>query len=101
RELDLARAKVIDLELRASTVPASRASLADDSGSSDLAALEARAAGALLQSEEALINQLALTDESLRAVVGVMDDLEQTLNEALLWFPSHAPVSMEWVRRMP
>src|SRR5690606_29807655 len=75
--------------------------LADDSALAALAELRARVATTLEQGEDTLIEQLQLTDERLRAVIAVMDSLEQVLSETLLWWPSHVPVSAEWAMRAP
>src|SRR5690606_4101797 len=48
-----------------------------------------------------LVDQIEQTDERLRAVVELIDGLDQTLTETLLWWPSHEPVGLEWVKRAP
>jgi potassium-dependent mechanosensitive channel len=100
RELAQSQLRIIGLrELLPATTAA--ATLADDSAMAALAELKARVADTLEQGEDTLIEQLQLTDERLRAVIDVMDSLEQILSETLLWWPSHVPVSTEWTLRAP
>src|SRR5690606_34630012 len=80
---------------------ASAATLADDSALAALNELKARVADTLEQGEDTLIEQLQLTDARLRAVIDVVDSLEQILSETLLWWPSHVQVDIDWARRAP
>src|SRR5690606_27852679 len=102
REIAQARLRAIPLReaVRAApVVPA--AAVAENQGRATLRDLERRVAEAQAQGEETLIEQLRQTETRLRAVVGLADELERILREALLWWPSHVPVSAEWVERVP
>jgi potassium-dependent mechanosensitive channel len=102
-EQELAQSQLRSISLREalplSLVPTLR--LADDSGEGQLGDLQRRVTETLLQSEEALSEQLRQTENRVRAVVALIDELERILRETLLWWPSHVPVSVEWALQGP
>lgn len=102
REIAQARLRAIPLReaVRVATT-APTASVAENQGSATLRDLERRVLEAQVQGEETLIEQLRQTETQLRAVVALMDELEHILRETLLWWPSHVPISAEWVRQVP
>ncbi|HEX6992542.1 MAG TPA: mechanosensitive ion channel domain-containing protein [Gammaproteobacteria bacterium] len=101
RELDQSRLRIIGYRELAPTGSAAGAALAEDEALASLRELERRVADALLQGEAKLIEELEETDRLLREVGGTVDELERILSEALLWWPSHVPVSVEWAARAP
>ena len=52
-----------------------------------------------IQSEDQLTEQLRQNEYRLRQVAELITSLDQTLSETLLWWPSHSPVSLEWLSR--
>ena len=100
RELDQSRIRIIGY--RELLPPAGAGSvLPDDEALTALRDLQRRVADTLLQGEGKLIDELEETDRLLRDVSGVIGELERTLGEALLWWPSHVPVSTDWAMRAP
>lgn len=56
---------------------------------------------AQLLSEQQLSEQLRQNEERLRALNKVIDQLDQTLRESLLWWPSHSSISLTWLKSVP
>jgi len=72
--------------------PAARAALRE---------LHRETLNAELQAEETRTEQLRQADLRLRAVVDLAAELDRILQEALLWWPSHSPVGVAWLERVP
>src|SRR5690606_9141682 len=101
RELDQSRLRIIGYRELVPPAASASPSVADDEALAALRDLERRVADALLQGEGKLIEELEETDRVLRDVSGTIDELDRILNEALLWWPSHVPVSLDWAMRAP
>ncbi|KAA0875491.1 mechanosensitive ion channel domain-containing protein [Nitrincola tapanii] len=56
---------------------------------------------AQLASEEQLTELLRQNEVRLRSVSDLARRLDQTLNESLLWWPSHSPISLSWLAQVP
>ncbi|SEQ01855.1 potassium efflux system protein [Ectothiorhodospira magna] len=101
RELAQSRLRAITLREQLSTPIAPAALNGDDLGLGELRRLREQALTIQLHAEEALADQLRQTDLRLRAVVVLVDELDQILRETLLWWPSHVPVGGDWMARIP
>ena len=100
RELDQSRVRIIGHRELIPTAPAG-VELAEDEASTAMRDLQRRVADTLLQGEGKLIEELEETDRLLRDVSGVVDELDRILGEALLWWPSHVHVSLDWIKSAP
>lgn len=100
QEIAQSRLRVIGLrEATHAAVPV--LGIGEDEGQTMLRDLQSRVAEAQVQAEETLIEQLRLTETQLHAAIALIDELERILRETLLWWPSHAPVGVDWVLRAP
>ncbi len=52
-----------------------------------------------VQSEEQLTEQLRQNEYRVRQIAELKDSLDQILSETLLWWPSHSPASLAWLKR--
>lgn len=99
QELSQTRLRIISLRDQARAVAAD-----SEADASDLVALEtlqAETREILLQVEQGLADQLRQTEVQLRAVVALVDELEQVLRETLIWWPSHRPLNQDWLMSIP
>ncbi|WP_081694131.1 mechanosensitive ion channel domain-containing protein [Thioalkalivibrio sp. ALE19] len=101
RELAQSQLRTISLRERLAAVPADAVAEWEPPACAMLRALRRQALTVALQTEEARTRQLRLVDLRLRAVVALSEELDRTLSEALLWWPSHSPVGFAWLERMP
>ncbi|MFO8152829.1 mechanosensitive ion channel domain-containing protein [Thioalkalivibrio sp.] len=102
-ERELAQSRLRDITLRDElrTLPPAPAGLAEDRAAAELRRLQDTVIGMQLQADEMLTEQLQLTEARLRAAVLQIEELSQLLREALLWWPSHSSVGVEWSMRLP
>lgn len=100
RELSQSRLRDITLREQMRSTPEPFPSGSDDSAQEEIERLQYETIRALVQSEESLTDQLAQTEVQLRAVVALVEELDQILRETLIWWPSHVPVGLEWSKRI-
>ncbi|HEX7080945.1 MAG TPA: mechanosensitive ion channel domain-containing protein [Gammaproteobacteria bacterium] len=102
RELAQSRLRAISLrESQRENRSASAGGGTVDAGAAELRRIREQVTGALLEGEESLAEQLQQNEARLRAVVALVDELDLLLRETLLWWPSHEPISAEWLMRVP
>jgi potassium efflux system protein len=75
--------------------------VAADPPRASLRAVQQKVADALVRTEDSLSDQLRQTEVPLRSVAMLVEQLDQILSETLLWWPSHPPVSLDWLRHVP
>lgn len=101
QEIAQSRLRAIALRESVRALPEPSGSVLDDGGAAALRDLERRVVDAQLQGEETLIEQLRGAESRLRAVIERADELGRILRETLLWWPSHVPISAEWLQQVP
>lgn len=101
RELAQSQLRTISLRERLAALPADPVAEWEPAARAALRELRRQALNAELHAEEARTEQLRQADLRLRAVVDLVADLDRTLREALLWWPSHSPVGLAWLERVP
>lgn len=101
RELAQSRLRAITLREHLSVQPGAPTLNGDDLGQAELRRLQEQTLTIQLHAEENLADQLRQTDLRLRAVVALVDELDQILRETLLWWPSHVAVGTDWIARIP
>ncbi|MBS0002691.1 MAG: mechanosensitive ion channel, partial [Thioalkalivibrio sp.] len=102
-ERELAQSRLRDITLRDElrTLPPAPAGFAEDRAAAELRRLQGEVIEMQLQADAMLTEQLQLTEVRLRSAVLQIEELSQLLREALLWWPSHPPVGVEWSMRLP
>ncbi|WP_018144306.1 mechanosensitive ion channel domain-containing protein [Thioalkalivibrio sp. AKL6] len=101
RELARSQLRTISLRERLAAIPDAREMEWEAPVRSTLRDLRRQALNVELHTEEARTEQLRQTDLRLRSVLELVEELDRTLSEALLWWPSHSPVGGEWLERLP
>ncbi|MCB1669719.1 MAG: mechanosensitive ion channel [Gammaproteobacteria bacterium] len=101
RELSQARLRNITLREQLGLLPEPVEFVISEAPETDLQRLRYDTLNALVTASQTLTDQLRQTEVQLRAMLAVVDQLNQILTETLLWWPSHRPVSLEWVRHVP
>ncbi|WP_018950016.1 mechanosensitive ion channel domain-containing protein [Thioalkalivibrio sp. ALMg11] len=101
RELAQSQLRTISLRERLAALPADPVAEWEPPARAALRELRRQTLNAELQSEEARTEQLRQADLRLRAVVELVAELDRILREALLWWPSHSPVGVAWIERVP
>ncbi len=102
-ERELAQSRLRDITLRDElrALPPPPPEMVDDMAQSELRRLQREVIESQLRADEQLTEQLQLAESRLRAVVQQVDELSRILREALLWWPSHSQVGIEWSQRVP
>ncbi|MGY6552963.1 MAG: mechanosensitive ion channel domain-containing protein [Wenzhouxiangella sp.] len=102
RELAQTRLRSISLREEAARLPDSQVvTVFEDTAQRELLRIQRQALETQLHADEALTDQIRQTDLRARAVISLVDELQQILRETLLWWPSHLPVSLNWAMSMP
>ncbi len=101
RELARSQLRTISLRERLAAMPDDREMEWEAPVRSSLRDLRRQALNVELHTEEARTEQLRQTDLRLRSVVELVEELDRTLSEVLLWWPSHSPVGAAWLERLP
>lgn len=101
RELAQSQLRTISLRERLAGLPAVSGAAWEPLAHTALRELRHQALSTELHTEEARIEQLRLTELRLRAVVDLVAELGRVLREVLLWWPSHSPVGVAWLERVP
>ncbi len=101
RELSQARLRNITLRERLGLLPEPASSAVSDAPEAELQRLSYDILNALVTASQSLTDQLRQTEVQLRGLLAVVDELNQILTETLLWWPSHRPVTLDWIRRVP
>ncbi|WP_051514438.1 mechanosensitive ion channel domain-containing protein [Nitrincola nitratireducens] len=101
RELAQSRLRSISLRDEIRLAPSVQSISVEATAQRQLSTLRRDILNAQLMSEQQLSEQLRQNEERLKILNTVIDQLDQTLKESLLWWPSHSAMSLEWVRSLP
>ncbi|PSJ45703.1 mechanosensitive ion channel protein MscS [Zobellella endophytica] len=73
----------------------------DDPAQGELHRIKTQILTLQLQAEEQLSEQLRQNEVRLRELNRLVAELDQTLSESLLWWPSHATIGAGWLKQVP
>ncbi|WP_375057872.1 mechanosensitive ion channel domain-containing protein [Zobellella sp. DQSA1] len=101
RELSQTRLRSISLRDQLRELEAQPPLLTDDPALSELRRIKSQILTLQLQAEDQLSEQLRQNEVRLREVNRLVTELDQTLSESLLWWPSHSVIDQDWLKRIP
>lgn len=101
RELSSTRLRNITLRERLNLLEEPFDFTSGESAEEELQRLNFEILSALVIAADSLTEQLRQTEAQLRSLLAVVSTLDQILTETLLWWPSHRPVSLDLLKRLP